>query len=145
MHPYNLIVTNVPGPPASLYLLGARLLEGYPSVPLFEYQGLGVATFSYNGSLFWGLNADWDLVHDLHDFVGAIDTSFTELHAAATRTAETAALSARDHTAAITKGHAGTATSDPKGSGPPTPPAGLKARPPRAAAHRAARAASRHR
>jgi WS/DGAT/MGAT family acyltransferase len=81
--PYNLIVTNVPGPQFPLYLLGARLLEGYPTVPLFEYQGLGIAIFSYDGKLFWGLNADWDLVPDLHHFVDAIDASFRELCQAA--------------------------------------------------------------
>jgi diacylglycerol O-acyltransferase len=84
IHPYNLIVTNVPGPQFPLYLLGARMLGGHPTVPLFEYQGLGVATFSYDGRLFWGINADWDLVPDLHDFVSAIASSFRQLHEAAT-------------------------------------------------------------
>ena len=90
MHPYNLIVTNVPGPQAPLYLLGARMHEGYPTVPLFEYQGLGVATFSYDGKLLWGFNADWDLVPDLHLFVEDITASFKELHAVATRTVKPA-------------------------------------------------------
>src|SRR6185503_20023104 len=45
--PYNLIVTNVPGPPLPLYLLGARLLGGFPLVPLFENQGVAIALFSY--------------------------------------------------------------------------------------------------
>jgi len=81
--PYNLIVTNIPGPQVPLYMLGAALLGGYPTVPLFENQGLGVATFSYAGKLCWGFNADWDLVPDLHDFVAAIDDSFHELTEAA--------------------------------------------------------------
>lgn len=84
LHPYNLIVTNVPGPQLPLYLLGARMLEGYPQVPLFEYQGLGVALFSYAGNLCWGFNADWDLLPDLTALVDAVSTSFRELHAAAT-------------------------------------------------------------
>ncbi len=83
LHPYNLIVSNVVGPPVPLYLLGARLLEGYPAVPLFEYQGLGIATLSYDGNLFWGLNADWDLVPDLHEIAKALASSFDELHRAA--------------------------------------------------------------
>jgi WS/DGAT/MGAT family acyltransferase len=41
--PYNLIITNVPGPQIPLYLLGARLQVGYPMVPLFENQGLSIA------------------------------------------------------------------------------------------------------
>ncbi|HVM97458.1 MAG TPA: wax ester/triacylglycerol synthase family O-acyltransferase [Candidatus Acidoferrales bacterium] len=82
--PYNLIVTNVPGPQFPLYLLGSRLVEGYPSVPLFEYQGLGVAIFSYDNRLFFGLNADWELVPDLHDLVADLDAAFRELLHAAT-------------------------------------------------------------
>ncbi|TMA39377.1 MAG: WSD1 family O-acyltransferase, partial [Deltaproteobacteria bacterium] len=80
---YNLIVTNIPGPQVPLYMLGAPLRSGYPTVPLFENQGLGVATFSYAGKLCWGFNADWDLVPDLHDFVEAIRDSFQELTEAA--------------------------------------------------------------
>ena len=83
LHPYNLIVTNVPGPQLPLYLLGARLLGGYPQVPLFENQGLGVALSSYCGALHWGFNADWDLMPDLGEFVAAVGAAFEELHRAA--------------------------------------------------------------
>jgi WS/DGAT/MGAT family acyltransferase len=86
VNPYNLIVTNVPGPPVPLYLLGARLVAGYPMVPLFENQGLGVAVFSYDDTLSFGFNADWDLVPDLHHFASDVEASFEELHAVATTT-----------------------------------------------------------
>ncbi len=79
---FNLVVTNVPGPRAPMYLLGARLLEAYGMVPLFENHGLGIALFSNAGKLFWGFNADWDAFPDLHDFVTAIQDSFAELRAA---------------------------------------------------------------
>jgi len=79
----NMVVTNVPGPQIPLYMLGARMVECYPMVPLFEGQGLGVALFSYAGGLFWGFNSDWDLTPDLHDFVVDVDRSFRQLcHAA---------------------------------------------------------------
>ncbi len=83
MSPYNLIVTNVPGSQFPLYLLDARLLQAYPLVPLFENQGLGIALFSYDGQLCWGLNADRDLVPDLQTLAADIAASFAELHAAA--------------------------------------------------------------
>ncbi len=75
----NLVVTNVPGPQVPLFLLGARMVEAYPVVPLFEGQGLGIALFSYAGGLYWGFNADWDLFPDLHDFARAIAESIGEL------------------------------------------------------------------
>jgi WS/DGAT/MGAT family acyltransferase len=64
---YNLVVTNVPGPQTTAWLLGAELDEIYPLVPLFEANALGVALFSYNGRLYWGLAADWEALPDLHD------------------------------------------------------------------------------
>jgi diacylglycerol O-acyltransferase len=81
--PFNLVVTNVPGPQVPLYLLGAPMVDIYPLVPLFARLGLGVALFSYAGRLHWGFNADWDVVPDLHDFVRAIGDAFGELHGAA--------------------------------------------------------------
>jgi hypothetical protein len=76
---YNMVVTNIPGPPVPVYLNGARMLETYPLVPLFENQACGIALFSYDGGLYWGFNADWDAVPDLHDFVLAIEREFEEL------------------------------------------------------------------
>lgn len=76
---YNLVVTNVPGLPMPVYFNGAKMLESYPLVPLFENQALGIALTSYDGRLFWGFNADWDVLVDLHDFVGAIDQEFETL------------------------------------------------------------------
>jgi WS/DGAT/MGAT family acyltransferase len=77
--PFNLVVTNVPGPQVPLYLLGAKMLDNYGQVPLTDYLGLGIVLFSYAGKLCWGFNADWDLVPDLHEFVSAVDEAFREL------------------------------------------------------------------
>jgi WS/DGAT/MGAT family acyltransferase len=85
MNPFNLIISNVPGPPIPLYLLGAPMVGGFPQVPLFENQGLGIALISYAGRLCWGFNADWDLVPDLDALVAAVSRSFDELLAAARR------------------------------------------------------------
>ena len=81
--PFNLVVTNVPGPQVPLYLLGAPLLECYPMLALLPSQGLGIALFSYAGKLCWGFLADFDLVPDLHDVVRAVAASFEELRVAA--------------------------------------------------------------
>ena len=71
--PYNVVTTNVPGPPIPVYVAGARMLSCYPLVPLFANQALGIALFSYAGRLHWGFNADWDAMPDLHDFVLAVE------------------------------------------------------------------------
>jgi diacylglycerol O-acyltransferase / wax synthase len=77
--PFNLVVTNVPGPQVPLYLLGARMLDNYGLVPLMDNLCLGIVLFSYAGKLCWGLTADWDLIPDLHDFVMDVERSFHEL------------------------------------------------------------------
>jgi WS/DGAT/MGAT family acyltransferase len=79
---FNMIVTNVPGPPVPLYLLGAPVLEAYPLVPLYANQALGMALLSYAGGLHWGLTADWDRVPDLHDVALGLVESFEELRKA---------------------------------------------------------------
>ncbi len=79
----NLIVTNVPGPQVPLYLLGARLLEAYPYVPMMANQALGIALLSYDGGLYWGFNADWDAIADLDDLVKCFVDEFVELRKAA--------------------------------------------------------------
>jgi len=83
LHPYHLIVTNVPGPQFPLYLLEARLHAVYPQPPLFEYQGVAVAVMSYLGKVGFGLIGDPDLVPDLAALAQAIEESFEELRAAA--------------------------------------------------------------
>jgi diacylglycerol O-acyltransferase len=77
---YNIVVTNVPGPQLPLFLMEAPLREAYPMVPLFENQAVGIALFSYAGGLFWGINADWDAVPDLHDLTVALREEFDVIH-----------------------------------------------------------------
>ncbi|MBW2423603.1 MAG: wax ester/triacylglycerol synthase family O-acyltransferase [Deltaproteobacteria bacterium] len=83
MRTFNMVVTNVPGPQSPLYLLGARQAQVYPAVPLFQNQALGIAIFSYDGVLYWGFNADWERLPDLHDFAEAIDEEVEALRKAA--------------------------------------------------------------
>jgi WS/DGAT/MGAT family acyltransferase len=81
--PFQMVVTNVPGPRETLYLLEAPMREVHPVVPLLGTLGVGIALFSYRDVLSWGFTADWDLVPDLHDFVAAVEASFTRLCQAA--------------------------------------------------------------
>ena len=81
--PFNITVTNVPGPQVPLYLLESKLLHQYALVPLWRTHGYGVAVFSYDGHMSWGVNADWDLMPDVDALISCIEASHAELLAAA--------------------------------------------------------------
>lgn len=55
---FNLILTNVPGPQQPLYLFEQKMTAVCPLVPLMRGQGLGIAIFSYAGTLTWGFHVD---------------------------------------------------------------------------------------
>jgi diacylglycerol O-acyltransferase len=76
---FNLIVTNVPGPQQPLYLMGARLVEAFPIVPLTRNLTVVVGILSYDGTLHFGLWADRDACADVEVFASGIDDAFTEL------------------------------------------------------------------
>ena len=82
---FNLVVTNVPGPQVPLYLLGSRLLDIFPMVPLAENQALGIAVMSYDGRLDFGLNGDWDAMADLELLAEDLSAALDELEQAANR------------------------------------------------------------
>jgi hypothetical protein len=81
--PFNLVVTNVPGPQIPLYMMGARMIDSFPNIPLTDNLALGIALFSYDGRICWGFNADFDLVPDLELFVSFVEESFREIQRAA--------------------------------------------------------------
>jgi WS/DGAT/MGAT family acyltransferase len=83
IRPYNLIVTNVHGPQFPLYLLGARLRELHPLLPLFERQGLAIAAMSYLGRISFGVSADWNAVPEIEAFPDLLAGALDELRSAA--------------------------------------------------------------
>jgi WS/DGAT/MGAT family acyltransferase len=80
---FNLVVTNVPGPQFPLYLLGRRMLDPFPMVPLAKGQGIGIALLSYDGAINFGIVGDYDLLWDLDDFGDDLRESLAELAAVA--------------------------------------------------------------
>jgi diacylglycerol O-acyltransferase / wax synthase len=80
---FNLVVTNVPGPQFPLYLLGRRMLDPFPMVPLAKNQALGVALLSYDGRINFGLVGDYDLLWDLDEFALELEQALAELADAA--------------------------------------------------------------
>jgi diacylglycerol O-acyltransferase / wax synthase len=77
----NLVVTNVPGPPAPLYLAGARLLELFPVVPVMGNLTFVVSVLSYAGQLNLTAVADRELCPDLEVFVQGVRRSLDALAA----------------------------------------------------------------
>ncbi|MGI8537644.1 MAG: WS/DGAT/MGAT family O-acyltransferase [Mycobacteriales bacterium] len=76
---FNLVVTNVPGPQFPLYAAGARMLSMYPVVPLAKGQAVSIGLTSYNGGVFYGLNADRDAMADIDVLAELIEESLAEL------------------------------------------------------------------
>jgi diacylglycerol O-acyltransferase len=76
---FNLVVTNVPGPQVPLYAAGSRMLEVFPVVPLARGQGLSIGMTSYNGHVYFGLNADRDSVGDVDVLADLIEQEVGEL------------------------------------------------------------------
>jgi diacylglycerol O-acyltransferase / wax synthase len=77
--PFNLIISNVPGPSAPLYAAGARLEHFYPVSALADGQGLNMTVQSYNGNLDFGFIADRDLVPDVWLLTELLQESMDEL------------------------------------------------------------------
>jgi WS/DGAT/MGAT family acyltransferase len=80
---FNLVVTNVPGPQFTLYLLGRRLQGIYPQVPLARNTALGIALMSYDGRLCWGLLGDYDALPGIEDVCACVNHELDALAEAA--------------------------------------------------------------
>ncbi len=80
---FNVVVTNVPGPQFPLYASGARMLEMFPVVPLASGQAVSIGLTSYDGGVYFGLNADRAAMYDVEVLGSLIEESLGELVAAA--------------------------------------------------------------
>jgi diacylglycerol O-acyltransferase len=76
---FNLMITNAPGPQMPLYVGGARMLEMYPVSPLLKNQTLSIALTSYDGNVYYGLNADRDAMADVDVVAALLYQSLEEL------------------------------------------------------------------
>jgi len=82
MIPFNLTISNVPGPQMPLYLDGAEQLASYPYSTITDGMALNITVTSYNGHLDWGIVVDRDLVGDawsMYDGLVAAQATLLEL------------------------------------------------------------------
>ena len=75
----NTVTTNVPGPQIQLYAAGRAMLEAFPFVPIASHVRVGVAIFSYNGMLNYGVTGDYDTAPDIGVLCRGIEEGMTEL------------------------------------------------------------------
>ncbi|MBV9417559.1 MAG: wax ester/triacylglycerol synthase family O-acyltransferase [Solirubrobacterales bacterium] len=76
---FNVTITNVPGPQIPLYAFGAQLREVYPVVPLAAKHSVGIAIFSYNGLVTFGVIADSESTPDIEVLAHGIEEGIDEL------------------------------------------------------------------
>ncbi len=68
--PFNVTISNVPGPNVPVYLCGARLIAHYPVSVVTDGQGLNITLVGYLGQLHFGLVACRELVPDIDVLAG---------------------------------------------------------------------------
>ena len=80
--PFNVVISNVPGPQFPIYGMGSRLVANYPVSAINDGVGLNITLQSYNGSLDFGVIACRELVPDLWDLIDYLRDALEELKAA---------------------------------------------------------------
>ena len=81
--PFNVIISNVPGPRESLYCGGAEMETYYPVSAIAEGQGLNITVISYKDRLDFGIIACRELVPDVWKFKALFAEGLEELEKAA--------------------------------------------------------------
>ena len=84
--PFNVVISNVPGPNVPLYLAGNLLQHFYPVSTIVDGQGLNITVQSYMGRLDFGLVTCRELIPDPWVLTDGLDRSLTELLTAARST-----------------------------------------------------------
>jgi diacylglycerol O-acyltransferase len=87
---FNLVVSNIPGPPAPMYMLGHKLDAVYPMVPLADHHAVSVGMLTVDDRACFGVYADREALPDVHVLAQDIDDAVTELLAGTYRVMETA-------------------------------------------------------
>ncbi|MGB7981767.1 MAG: wax ester/triacylglycerol synthase family O-acyltransferase, partial [Candidatus Nanopelagicales bacterium] len=75
----NTVTTNIPGPQYPIYLVGRRMLEMFPYIPVALGVRISIGIMSYDGHVAIGVTGDYDAVPDLDLLCTAIEDSLAEL------------------------------------------------------------------
>jgi diacylglycerol O-acyltransferase len=80
---YNLVISNVPGPPFPLYLAGAEVEHNYPVSVITDGAGLNITVMSYRGSMDFGVLADREQMSEVWSLLDALGNELKALERAA--------------------------------------------------------------
>ncbi|MCA9773475.1 MAG: wax ester/triacylglycerol synthase family O-acyltransferase [Myxococcales bacterium] len=80
---FNVVITNVPGPPFPVYCCGAKLLSQYGSGPIVDGAGLIIVVLSYCGEITLGLTSCAKMTPDLGRVAECLREAMAELKEAA--------------------------------------------------------------
>ena len=84
--PFNVVISNVPGPNIPLYIAGNRLQHFYPVSTIVDGQGLNITVQSYMGRLDFGLVTCRELIPDAWVLTDGLARSLDDLLTAAKST-----------------------------------------------------------
>jgi diacylglycerol O-acyltransferase len=82
---FNVVVSNVPGPPEPLYFAGARMDAAYPASIVSHGQALNITLFSYAGQMHFGFTGCRDTVPHLQRLAVQTGEALAELDEAVSR------------------------------------------------------------
>jgi diacylglycerol O-acyltransferase len=85
--PFNVTISNVPGPNAPVYMCGARLVAHYPVSVVTDGQGLNITLVGYLGQLHFGLVSSRELIPDIDKLAGYLPDELALLAEAAEKRA----------------------------------------------------------
>ncbi len=85
---FNLVVSNIPGPTAPMYMLGCKLQDVYPMVPLADNHAVSVGMITVHDQACFGVYADREALPDVDMLAQDIDDAVTELLAGTDRVME---------------------------------------------------------
>lgn len=80
--PFNVLISNVPGPAFPLYMAGAQLVHSYPVSIVAEGTGLNITVQSYCDNLEFGFIVDRELIPDPWVFRELMEEAMVELEEA---------------------------------------------------------------
>jgi WS/DGAT/MGAT family acyltransferase len=75
----NTVTTNVPGPQFPLYAAGRKMIRAFPYVPLGGQIRIGIAIFSYDGEVNFGITGDYDTTGDLDVLTTGIEDGMSQM------------------------------------------------------------------